>query len=77
MTGWNMPPGCTSEMLERASGGYDECEHPKFGPDGYCEDCGEFDEGHVDPNYDPTPWCAGCGAMKKSDCHCGPLADND
>jgi hypothetical protein len=26
---------------------------------------------------DPTPWCIGCGAMKKKDCHCGPLADND
>jgi hypothetical protein len=28
-------------------------------------------------NYDPTPWCAGCGAMKQKDCHCGPIAEND
>jgi hypothetical protein len=26
---------------------------------------------------DPTPWCSGCGAMRKTDCHCGPLADNE
>ena len=27
--------------------------------------------------YDPTPWCSSCGAMREIDCHCGPLADND
>lgn len=26
---------------------------------------------------DPTPWCQGCGAMKRKGCFCGPLADND
>jgi hypothetical protein len=26
---------------------------------------------------DPTPWCSGCGAMRKANCHCGPIADND
>ena len=26
---------------------------------------------------DPTPWCSGCGAIRKSDCHCGPIAEND
>jgi hypothetical protein len=30
-----------------------------------------------DPNYDPTPWCSGCGAMKKSNCHCSPIAENE
>ncbi len=30
-----------------------------------------------EPDYDPTPWCAGCGAMRKSECDCGPLAEND
>lgn len=30
-----------------------------------------------DPNYDPTPYCSGCGAMRKSDCNCGPLAENE
>lgn len=26
---------------------------------------------------DPTPWCNACGAMKREQCDCGPLADND
>ncbi len=26
---------------------------------------------------DPTPWCLACGAMRRADCHCGPLAEND
>jgi hypothetical protein len=26
---------------------------------------------------DPTPWCAGCGARRPRDCHCGPLAGNE
>ena len=26
---------------------------------------------------DPTPWCSGCWAMKKADCKCGPLAENE
>jgi hypothetical protein len=26
---------------------------------------------------DPTPWCSGCGAMKRTDCHCGPIAENE
>lgn len=30
-----------------------------------------------DEDYDPTPWCNGCGAMRKADCHCGPIADNE
>lgn len=30
-----------------------------------------------DPDYDPTPWCSGCGAMKASHCACGPIAEND
>lgn len=47
-----------------------------------CERCAEFDEIHdqncpTHPDYDPTPWCSGCGARKRSDCHCGPIADND
>lgn len=29
------------------------------------------------PDYDPTPWCTGCGARKRSDCHCGPIAENE
>lgn len=26
---------------------------------------------------DPTPWCSGCHARHKADCHCGPLAANE
>lgn len=28
-------------------------------------------------DYDPTPWCSGCKAQNKSQCHCGPIAEND
>lgn len=28
-------------------------------------------------NYDPTPWCSGCGAMKPEGCDCGPIAENN
>lgn len=34
----------------------------------------ELENGEED---DPTPWCNGCGAMRESDCHCGPLAQNE
>lgn len=27
----------------------------------------------LDPNYDPTPYCAHCGARRMKDCDCGPL----
>lgn len=27
--------------------------------------------------YDPTPYCSGCGAMRKRQCDCGPIADNE
>jgi hypothetical protein len=27
--------------------------------------------------FDPTPWCAGCGAMIASKCTCGPIAENN
>lgn len=49
------------------------------GGGGKCPDCGTPRTlvPHEDPNYDPTPWCSGCGAMKKKDCHCGPLAENE
>jgi hypothetical protein len=47
-----------------------------------CARCKEFDEVHDQncpnhPDYDPTPWCGGCGARKGSDCFCGPLAQNE
>ena len=28
-------------------------------------------------NYDPTPWCSGCGSMTRAGCGCGPRAEND
>ncbi len=27
--------------------------------------------------YDPTPWCMGCGSMTQSGCNCGPIAENN
>lgn len=41
----------------------------------YCLECGE--PVGRDDDYDPTPWCIGCGARKQTDCHCGPLAANE
>lgn len=29
------------------------------------------------PGSDPTPWCSGCNAMRKVDCKCGPIAENE
>lgn len=28
-------------------------------------------------DQDPTPWCSGCGSMRKADCDCGPIAGNE
>jgi hypothetical protein len=28
-------------------------------------------------DYDPTPWCSWCGAKRRQDCDCGPMAEND
>ena len=28
-------------------------------------------------DFDPTPWCIGCGAMKLESCDCGPIAENN
>ena len=27
--------------------------------------------------YDPTPYCAWCGAMSEKACGCGPIAENN
>lgn len=37
----------------------------------------ETDHALAGVEKDPTPWCTYCGARRKADCHCGPLADND
>lgn len=29
------------------------------------------------PEPDPTPYCGACGAMKASQCKCGPIARNE
>lgn len=47
-----------------------------------CERCSMFDQVHDQncpehPDYDPTPYCSGCGSRTKSGCHCGSLARND
>lgn len=47
-----------------------------------CERCTSLDEVH-DANcphhddYDPTPYCSYCGARKRSQCKCGPTAENE
>jgi hypothetical protein len=32
---------------------------------------------NMDEDYDPTPWCVACGAMKRRHCNCGPIAENE
>jgi hypothetical protein len=32
---------------------------------------------HRCADYDPTPWCHVCGARKRENCHCGPIAENE
>lgn len=59
-----------------------EAAIPKVTPLPPCERCAQFEEVHDQncpdhPDYDPTPYCSACGARKRSDCHCGPLASND
>jgi len=34
-------------------------------------------KGYIEWDYDPSPYCSCCGAMKKANCHCGPIPDND
>ncbi|MGI9296551.1 MAG: hypothetical protein ACR2QC_01470 [Gammaproteobacteria bacterium] len=29
------------------------------------------------PDYDPTPWCTGCGSKTQTDCGCGAIAKNN
>lgn len=46
MTGWNLPPGCTQDDIDRAFGGYeDECEHEAYQIDwqgrAHCDRCEE------------------------------------
>lgn len=50
--------------------------------DAQCQRCADFDEMHGShcpnhPDYDPTPWCSGCGSMRRENCHCGPIAENE
>lgn len=61
-------------------------------PNRQCPECGGWEHGdgteEADWNpcvcgeagcddYDPTPWCSGCGAMTRKNCKCGPIADNE
>ena len=34
-------------------------------------------ENHKTNDFDPTPYCSHCGAIKKIHCNCGPIAEND
>lgn len=33
--------------------------------------------GPIPELQDPTPWCSGCRAKRRQDCHCGPIASNE
>lgn len=56
----------------------ENCPHPATERDVYgvirCADCKTVLD---TSNYDPIPWCGGCGAMRRADCPCGPLARNN
>lgn len=51
---------------ERFIGGWRACDKHRL----------ETDVPIIDDDEDPTPWCHVCGAMEKSDCPCGPIAEN-
>lgn len=47
-------------------------------PDDYeMEYCREIAIEALYDNYDPSPYCSQCGAMKQISCKCGPIADNE
>lgn len=55
-----------------------ECQTPRRSsnqPEA-CHECDSWDF-VLESDYDPTPWCHICGARKREQCHCGPLAKND
>jgi hypothetical protein len=61
--------------------GMPQKEHD-IGASSGCHLCDDYDREHdqncrLHPDYDPTPWCGACGARRRADCHCGPLAEND
>jgi hypothetical protein len=43
----------------------------------YERDIDDEDIADMLEDTDPTPYCSGCGAMQKSRCHCGPIAENE
>lgn len=51
-------------------------------PNPHCDTHEQFEYDCIDctdaaSDHDPTPWCSGCGAMRKADCDCGPIAENE
>lgn len=45
---------------------------------GACVELPDTQEGPDDDgDFDPSPYCSHCGAMKKNVCSCGPIPDND
>ena len=57
----------------------EECDEDFLLPEDIyeCPLCGTREGMRDLDNYDPTPYCSGCGAMTKAKCNCGPIADND
>lgn len=55
----------------------------------YAENLTEYDDmedaakstlirfGLIEDDYEPTPWCHGCGSMTQAKCYCGELAGNE
>ena len=47
------------------------------GDEGACMTCNGSGHHKWDDDYDPSPYCQYCGAMRKASCTCGPIAEND
>ena len=67
-------PTCKGEGLIQTREEREAALRPERGH--VCEAC-EGDGEIENPDYDPTPWCTGCGARRRKDCHCGPIAENE
>ena len=50
---------------------YDSTHNPD------CSMCGYDGSQGWGDNYDPSPYCQYCGAMRQQDCNCGPIAANN
>lgn len=91
--GWpeNVDQLCWGEIKEQASLIKETNRPPseELDEDGYDAEGNDWRNGDFDniqewkisaipeEDYDPTPYCAHCGAMKSENCHCGPISKDD